>query len=362
MKTKKFTTVVAFLMMLVVLILPLSPVASAISDEKGSITLHLVNSVTNKPLANAPYRLYFIAKAYEDGKGIRYELNPPYDKANIDIGNLQDSLLPIHLMYFAKSHSLPYTEKRTNDKGVLVFDNLTPGLYLIVQSRNGAVGQTTMPFVVAVPVHSSQSGTLDFNINASPKILDGVGEDDGTRTYISVVKKWETDEEHPESVTAVLLKDFEVYAKVELNAGNNWHYRWDNLPKNHIWNVVEEIVPDGYTVSYDTSSNTVTIINKSDDSEEESTTEEGTTSEGGTPGGEKPEGTTGEGGTPGEGPTGEGGTQGEGTTKPSGSGNGEDNLVQTGQLNWPVPVCAIAGILIFSIGWAVLNFGKKESE
>lgn len=37
----------------------------------------------------------------------------------------------------------------------------------------------------------------------------------------------------------------------------------------------------------------------------------------------------------------------------------EPTLPQTGQLNWPVPVLAVFGLLLFSIGWA-LRFGKGE--
>ncbi len=340
MKAKKITSVVAIFMMIAVFVLPLSPAATAVLEEKGSITLHLTNTVTNKPLANISFRLYFVAEAYEESIGVRYEMNPPYDEANIDMSNLQDSMLPIHLMHFAVSRSLPYREKSTNDKGIVVFDKLTPGLYLVAPSDKDAFGQIAMPFVVSVPTHNLQNGTLDFNINASPKIFDNMGENEEIKTYISVVKKWETDKKHPMSITVVLLRNFQEYAKVELNAGNNWHHRFDNLSPDYIWNVVEENVPDGYTVSYDTSSNTVAIINKSDDIEEENTT-----------GDETPEGSTGEGEKP-----------GEGTTKPSEDETEEDKLVQTGQLNWPVPVCAISGLLIFSIGWAVLNFGKKESE
>lgn len=36
-------------------------------------------------------------------------------------------------------------------------------------------------------------------------------------------------------------------------------------------------------------------------------------------------------------------------------------LPQTGQLNWPAPVMAALGILLFSIGW-MLRFGKKEAS
>lgn len=35
-----------------------------------------------------------------------------------------------------------------------------------------------------------------------------------------------------------------------------------------------------------------------------------------------------------------------------------NGLPQTGQLNWPVPVLAVSGVLLFAAGW-VLN--KKEA-
>lgn len=36
-------------------------------------------------------------------------------------------------------------------------------------------------------------------------------------------------------------------------------------------------------------------------------------------------------------------------------------LPQTGQLNWPVPVLAILGMTVFSLGWA-LRFGKQSKD
>ena len=42
------------------------------------------------------------------------------------------------------------------------------------------------------------------------------------------------------------------------------------------------------------------------------------------------------------------------TTEPIGP-----NLPQTGQLNWPVPILALAGLVLFVFGW-VLCFGKKK--
>lgn len=335
MKTKKFTVMIAILMMFAIIVASSSLTATALSGEKGSITLNLSDPKTGKPLANIPFRLYFIAKANVGESGIKYEMIPPYDKANIDTDNLQDSSVAIHLAHFATSNSQPYIEKTTDEKGILVFENLEQGLYLVVPVQNTEGSYTASPFFVSVPAYDSQNKKWEFHIDASPKILDGSGSGDNLKTYISVIKKWDTETSHPESITIVLLRDFQEYKKIELNAENNWHYRFDDLPKNHIWDVVEENVPDGYTVYYETSSNTVTIINKYEKPQEGTTKpSEGTTED-------KTENRT------------EDKTENE---------TEEDKLVQTGQLNWPVPVCAIAGLLIFSIGWAVLNFGKKETE
>lgn len=41
--------------------------------------------------------------------------------------------------------------------------------------------------------------------------------------------------------------------------------------------------------------------------------------------------------------------------KPSGS-----TLPQTGQLNWPIPVLVVLGLVLFSVGW-LLRFGRKKN-
>lgn len=43
-------------------------------------------------------------------------------------------------------------------------------------------------------------------------------------------------------------------------------------------------------------------------------------------------------------------------SKPSGP-----DLPQTGQLNWPVPVLAVCGVVLFAAGW-VLRFGRKKEQ
>lgn len=53
-----------------------------------------------------------------------------------------------------------------------------------------------------------------------------------------------------------------------------------------------------------------------------------------------------------------------GTTTPPAvppSDTPDSPLPQTGQLNWPVPVMAVIGLLLFSAGW-MLRFRQKEEQ
>ena len=50
---------------------------------------------------------------------------------------------------------------------------------------------------------------------------------------------------------------------IVLNEENQWTYTWDELDDRYTW-TVEEVVPEGYEVSYKTEDNTVFITNKND--------------------------------------------------------------------------------------------------
>ena len=43
------------------------------------------------------------------------------------------------------------------------------------------------------------------------------------------------------------------------------------------------------------------------------------------------------------------------------AGKKDDELPQTGQLNWPVPVLAVSGLAVFVLGW-YLRFGRKKES
>lgn len=107
---------------------------------------------------------------------------------------------------------------------------------------------------------------------------------------LSVKKVWNDDgEERPSQVKVALYLDEEVYDTVILSEANDWSYVWEDIPKSDAWSVKEIDVPDGYTASYKQDGLSFVVENT---------------------------------------PT----------------------LVQTGQLKWPIPVLAAAGVLLVEVG------------
>lgn len=122
-----------------------------------------------------------------------------------------------------------------------------------------------------------------------------------TPAEVTVVKKWADDgKNRPDAVTVQLLCDGEVYETVQLDSSNSWQYSWKMLLPDFKWTVKEINVPDGYTESYSETAQVITITN----------------------------------------------------TKA---------LLQTGQMNWPVPLLVGAGLLCLGVG-GYLSIRKKEDE
>ena len=88
---------------------------------------------------------------------------------------------------------------------------------------------------------------------------------------------------------------------------NGWQYTWKNLKADADWRV-EENVPEGYRAEYAVYKNTTTITNRA-----------------------------------------------SWYVPPT------DVLIQTGQLNWPVPILVCAGLFLLVIGCALLRRGKKHA-
>ena len=120
---------------------------------------------------------------------------------------------------------------------------------------------------------------------------------------VVVRKVWSSDDgkDRPDSVTVTLYNGDVPYETVRLGAWNNWTYTWKDLSAYGNWQVIESNIPKGYVPSYSVSGNVVTITNTR-------------------------------------------------------------SLIQTGQLNWPIWVLGGAGLVLVSLGEAILVKKKRENN
>lgn len=119
---------------------------------------------------------------------------------------------------------------------------------------------------------------------------------------ISVTKKWNDDgSSRPSSVKVTLSNEDGDFDTVELNKENNWKHTWTGMDPDKTWSVKEVNVPSGYTVTYANSGFDFTVTN---------------------------------------------------TAK----------LVQTGQLNWPIPVLLFIGLFLISAGIIVRIHAKRSGQ
>ncbi|MGM9615432.1 MAG: Cna B-type domain-containing protein [Oscillospiraceae bacterium] len=219
--------------------------------------------------------------------------------------------------YAAADGIAPTAEGVTDEDGRLSFPGLSTGLYLVVGQPSTEDGYvyTPTPFLICLP-DLDEADEWIYDVTAVVKYERSAYE----RRTMGVLKLWEGgDAERPEAVTVELLCDGALYDSVTLSAENNWRYVWEGLEPGHLWLLVERDVPENYMASVSAAGDWFTVTNTYT----------------GSPEPEPPD--------------------------PGPGGSGEGKLPQTGQLWWPVPLLAGAGLVLFAAGWYVSRRRQDEN-
>lgn len=121
-------------------------------------------------------------------------------------------------------------------------------------------------------------------------------------TDITVKKVWNTGKtaKAGSSVTVQLLKDGTVVETATLNAQNKWQITYTDMPESDAYSIIEVDVPKGFTATYSKKGYVFTVTNTA-------------------------------------------------------------SLAQTGQLIWPIPVLAMAGLCLLAVGTIVLRKPRNQN-
>ena len=192
------------------------------------------------------------------------------------------------------------------DEFTLTFDKL--GVYKYELSQQAGESErgnydTTVYEISVYVTKNLETGDVELNMSISngETKVESCDFENMYSKNLTVKKVWSNDQKakRPESVTINLIKGEETAASVVLNAENEWTYTWTALDGAYDWTVAE-VVPNGYKATYTVDGETTTITNTY-------------------------------------------------------------ALIQTGQMNWPIVVFSVIGVLFLGFGAALLG-RKKEID
>lgn len=321
-------------LLLVLLLLPGSALARGLVDTQETAALTI-----RYPVAGVTFRLYRVADISHTGV---FTLAEDFKDSGVSMDQKDQEgwkgTAAALDAWTAREGKNPDVSGKTGQDGTLTVSDLTLGMYLVTWDRHTSGGYiyTPDPFLVSVPGLDENDDWV-YRVTVEPKYgkTPGGGGNSGTVDR-KVLKVWEDGDQEttrPESVRVQLLRDGKVYDTVTLNAGNGWRHTWRDLSNRYTWQVVEEDVPDGYTVTVNREGITFVVTNTVETYIPDEPTPEG----------------------PGEPPApDEPGGETEIPDEPEPQGPA---LPQTGVLWWPVPLLACGGMALFLAGWA-----RRRSE
>ena len=302
MRYRKWTVSLLLCLVSLATILPMRAEATGLIDAEAPLSLTVTFRSGDTALADLPFSLYQVADMDVYGE---LTVTEAFSAFRIDIRGENDeawrNLAATLEGYVAQSDIMPVDVGVTDETGCVTFPSpsvvLPRGLYFVPGFRYLQDGYLyeAESFLVLLPCVDEVSGEWIYDLDVQPKY----SQPEDLPMVRKVIKVWDdegSEEKRPAQVVVQLLRDGEVYDTVTLSAENDWRCTWVDLSGHYRWTVVEQ-VPQGYTVEI--TQEGIAFIVKN--------TYKGTT--------------------------------------PS-----TPNLPQTGQLWWPVPVLAAAGLFCLVLG------------
>ncbi len=249
-RSKSFLAVIAaFLIALAMLRMP--AYAASRFDPEHDSALTVECSYNFSPLEGVSFDIHRVADMTAQGG---FVITDTFADCSIDL-HQQDSagwrMLAETICAFIQLYQIPpLSTVSTDQDGMALFEGLSPAMYLVCGEQfvsNGFI-YTPEPFLISLP-QQDENNEWCYEIGVSCK---GEGcEESPDPIDISVLKLWEdqgTGAIRPASITVLLLCDGVIFDSAVLSEENGWYHIWRDLEAAHDWRVIEQNVPEGYSL------------------------------------------------------------------------------------------------------------------
>lgn len=255
-KKNIFSLITALFMLLMLVVITIFP---GFAVDKNC-TLSLVCTSDSKPVANLEWRAYRIGTRNSYGG---FVLEGSFKKYPVSLDDMSVSAVQKNaytLENYARLDGISANAKGVSDsKGHITLSNLQSGIYLI----SGTEYSTSKYRYIPSPSIIELGGEKGTNITVHPKFsVEKIPEKE--KVSYSVKKVWANDESapkaRPKKISVKLYANEKLYKTINLNASNGWHYEWESDPAVS-WRVTESTVVKNYTVNVGKNNTEFLIVN-----------------------------------------------------------------------------------------------------
>lgn len=215
---------------------------------------------------DAQLRLYRIAEIDEDAS---FTLTEAYQDYRVVLDDDAEAAALALESYINRDQKVPEAYAQTDKNGVVRFENLETGIYLLLSNRveKDTFCYEPLPVMVSLPSKSVEMSQYQYDVVINMKYTKMNIEDLPETINLKVMKSWEggSSNTQPKSIVATLLKDGFEHDKVELSQANNWQHEWKDLSSKFVWDVIEDKVPEHYTLKKNKNNLTIILTNTYDD-------------------------------------------------------------------------------------------------
>ncbi len=252
-----FCTVLVFSMAGAVWALSTDEAKEAV-DTSALCSLKLTFQASGRDCAGITADLYYVAAADES---LTFTPTPAYAGCPVKINGLQSQtewkeLCEAIGSYIVADRKVPDHHAVSAVDGTAAFADLPLGLYY-VKPHGGSIPENGFaPFFVTAPSLGDDGHWL-YDLCVTPKYSEVP-----VPYEYTVIKLWDdgTGEGRPDRITLKIFKDGDLFDTVVLSGENNWKYTFKAYHEG-VWNVAEENVPDGYTVSVSRTAGSFIVTN-----------------------------------------------------------------------------------------------------
>ncbi|MBR5021206.1 MAG: LPXTG cell wall anchor domain-containing protein [Oscillospiraceae bacterium] len=159
---KKIFSIASVLLLIAVLVTPVA--ADHVDMERtGSITAAMTHE--GKPVPGGTLTLYRVADMHPFGDEL-FTLTDAYAPSEVTLDVLGPETA-VDLAVYTYNHQLSGLTKPIGDDGVVKFENLEVGLYLLIQWESAPGFYELSPFLMSLP--NNEGGVYVYDIDSAPK-------------------------------------------------------------------------------------------------------------------------------------------------------------------------------------------------